>query len=72
MAEKVFMNVPAVRQIAKNFKQVGDTLENVARAMEVLVNILRAPCSLEWWAAWRWPSTSTASSRTSSRCRWEC
>jgi uncharacterized protein YukE len=41
MAEKVFMNVPAVRQIAKNFKQVGDTLENVARVMEALVNILR-------------------------------
>ena len=41
MADKVFMNVPAVRQIAKNFKQVGDTVDNVARVMEALVNILR-------------------------------
>jgi uncharacterized protein YukE len=41
MADKVYMNVPAVRQIAKNFKQIGDTLENVARVMEALVNILR-------------------------------
>ena len=41
MADKVFMNVPAVRQIAKNFKQIGDTLENVVRVMEALVNILR-------------------------------
>lgn len=41
MADKVYMNVPAVRQIAKNFKQIGDTLENVVRVMEALVNILR-------------------------------
>jgi uncharacterized protein YukE len=41
MADKVYMDVPAVRQIAKNFKQIGDTLENVVRVMEALVNILR-------------------------------
>ncbi len=41
MADKVYMNVPAVRGIAKNFKQIGDTLDNVTRVMEALVNILR-------------------------------
>lgn len=41
MADKVYMEVPAVRQIAKNFKTVGDTLDNVAKVMEALANILK-------------------------------
>jgi uncharacterized protein YukE len=39
--DQVYMDVPAVRQIAKSFGQIGEVLENVARVLEALVNILR-------------------------------
>ncbi len=39
--DQVYMDVPAVRQIAKNFGQIGEVLDNVAKVLEALVNILR-------------------------------
>lgn len=39
--DQVYMDVPAVRQIAKNFGQIGEVLDNVAKVLEALVMILR-------------------------------
>ncbi len=38
----VFMNVPAVRKMSKNFGTIGRILKNVSKALQVLMNILKA------------------------------
>jgi len=39
---EVYMDVPAVRDMAKQFGQIGDVLNTVAKALEALSNILKA------------------------------
>lgn len=40
--DEVYMDIPAVHQMAKNFDNIGDTLAAVNSALEVLVNTLKA------------------------------
>lgn len=40
--DEVYMDVPAVRNMAKAFGQIAEVLRNVARVLEMLVNTLKA------------------------------
>jgi hypothetical protein len=40
--EEVFMDVPVVRDFGKKFADIGEVLENVAKALDMLANILKA------------------------------
>ncbi len=42
MAEQVYMDIPAVRNIANTLGQVSDTLKAVAKTLEALANILKS------------------------------
>ena len=42
MADQVYMDIPAVRDMSKQFTNIGEVLTNVAKAMEVLSNTLKA------------------------------
>jgi hypothetical protein len=42
MSEEVFMNVPAVRGIARNFGQMRDVLQAASRSLETAVATLKA------------------------------
>jgi hypothetical protein len=39
---EVYMNVPAVRDISKNFGNIGEVLTNVVKVLDVLINTLKA------------------------------
>jgi len=39
---EVYMDVPAVRDMAKQFGQIGEVLNGVSKALEALSNILKA------------------------------
>jgi len=39
--DEVYMDIPAVRQMAKNFGQIGEVLQAVNAALEALVTILK-------------------------------
>jgi hypothetical protein len=41
MADEVYMDIPAVRAIAKNFGNIGEVLEAVNKVLEGLLMILR-------------------------------
>lgn len=40
--DEVYMDVPAVRNMAKAFGQIGEVLKAVCKVLEVLVNTLKA------------------------------
>jgi hypothetical protein len=40
--EEVYMDVPAVRNMAQQFGNIGDTLRTVGRVLEGLANLLNA------------------------------
>jgi hypothetical protein len=42
MADEVYMDIPAVHQMAKNFGNIGDVLATVNQTLEILVNTLKA------------------------------
>jgi hypothetical protein len=42
MSEEVFMDVPAVRGIARNFGQMADVLRAVSRSLETAIATLKA------------------------------
>ncbi len=42
MAEEVYIDIPAVRDMSKSFDTIGDVLQGVAKALEALANILKA------------------------------
>lgn len=42
MADQVYMDIPAVRDVAKRFADISEVLTNVAKALEVLSNTLKA------------------------------
>ena len=42
MAEEVYMEVPEVRKIAKNFSEISEVLNAVAKVLEGLLMVLRA------------------------------
>ncbi len=42
MADEVFMDIPAVREMSSSFDTIGDVLQGVAKALEILANILKA------------------------------
>ena len=42
MAEEIFMDVPAVREIGKKFGDMGDNLKTVSQGIEVIVTTLKA------------------------------
>lgn len=42
MANEVYMDVPAVRGMAKKFGEIGETLANVNKVLESLSNTLKA------------------------------
>jgi uncharacterized protein YukE len=39
--DQVFMEVPAVRNMSKNFQQISQTLKQVCNTLQVLSNILK-------------------------------
>lgn len=39
---EVYMNVPAVRDISKNFGTISEVLSNVVKVLDVLINTLKA------------------------------
>ena len=42
MADEVYMDIPAVRGIAKTFNEISELLNNVAKVLEALLRILQA------------------------------
>jgi uncharacterized protein Yka (UPF0111/DUF47 family) len=42
MEDEVFMDIPAVRKIAKTFDTISDVLKKVCKGLEVVVMILKA------------------------------
>jgi hypothetical protein len=38
---QVYMDIPAVKDIAKNFNTISEVLSNVAKVMDVLINTLK-------------------------------
>jgi hypothetical protein len=42
MANEVYMDVPAVRGMAKKFGEIGEVLSNVNKVLETLSNTLKA------------------------------
>ena len=42
MAEEIFMDVPAVRNVASRFGEMGETLQGVNQAMEAAITMLKA------------------------------
>lgn len=42
MADGVFMNVPAVRKMSRNFSAISRVLKNVSKTLQMLMNILKA------------------------------
>ena len=42
MADEVYMDVPAVRDMAKGFGTIGDVLDAVAKVLEGLATLLKA------------------------------
>jgi uncharacterized protein YukE len=42
MNDEVYMDVPAVREIAKNLQTLSETLSAVVKALEALINTLKA------------------------------
>lgn len=42
MAEQVYLDVPAVKNIANTLGKVSDTLKTVAKTLEALANILKS------------------------------
>jgi len=40
--DQVFMNIPEVRKIAKEFGQISNTLKQVCKTLEALCNVLKA------------------------------
>ncbi len=42
MATEVYMDIPAVRGMAKSFDNISDVLHGVAKVLETLANILKA------------------------------
>lgn len=42
MAEQVYMDIPAVRNIANTLGKVSDVLKTVSKTMEALANILKS------------------------------
>lgn len=41
MADQVYMDIPAVRDMSKRFADISEVLTNVAKAMEMLSNTLK-------------------------------
>lgn len=46
MADEVYMNIPAVRGIARQFSDFSNTLTNVSRAIAAIADALRASAFL--------------------------
>lgn len=42
MADEIFMDVPAVRDMSKKFGDMGDNLKTVSQTLENMMNILKA------------------------------
>ncbi|MBP8251184.1 MAG: hypothetical protein KAX40_02385 [Herpetosiphon sp.] len=42
MADEVYMDIPAVRNVAKTFGTVSEVLANVAKVLDMLSNTLKA------------------------------
>jgi uncharacterized protein YukE len=42
MASEVYMNVPAVRKMARNFSAISRVLKNVSKTLQNLSNILKS------------------------------
>ncbi len=42
MAQQVYMDIPAVRNMAKRFTSIGETLKTVSRTLQALVNVLKS------------------------------
>lgn len=42
MANEVYMNVPVVRKMSRNFSAISSTLKKVSKTLQTLMNILRA------------------------------
>lgn len=42
MADEVYMDIPAVREMSKSFDTISDVLNAVAKALEMLANVLKA------------------------------
>jgi uncharacterized protein YukE len=42
MTEEIFMDVPAVRNVATRFGEMGETLQGVNKAMEAAIAMLKA------------------------------
>jgi hypothetical protein len=42
MADEVYMDIPAVRDMAKGFGNIGDVLDAVAKVLEGLLMVLKA------------------------------
>lgn len=40
--EEVYMDIPAVREFAKTFDTISDVLNGVAKALEMISNVLKA------------------------------
>jgi hypothetical protein len=40
MAEEVYMDIPHVEQMAKNFKTFGEVLNGIAKALQIIINVL--------------------------------
>lgn len=40
--DEVYMDIPAVHQMAKNFGNIGEVLDTVNQTLEILVNTLKA------------------------------
>lgn len=41
MADGVFMNVPAVRKMSRNFSAISRVLKNVSKTLQILMNVLK-------------------------------
>ncbi|PKO20905.1 MAG: hypothetical protein CVU38_17610 [Chloroflexi bacterium HGW-Chloroflexi-1] len=41
MAEQVYMDIPAVKNISTTFGTISDTLKTVAKTLEALANVLK-------------------------------
>ena len=41
MAEQVYMDIPAVKNISNTLKKVSNTLKTVAKTLEALANVLK-------------------------------
>jgi len=51
MAEEVYMDIPQVQQMGKNFQTFGDVLDGVAKAVEVIALALHAVAWISFGAS---------------------